>query len=186
MKCTVCSQDNYISEGIQSLFSSFRKRVNFESVFFIDVMTVPTLSENDRVEITDADLLIFIVDSVSHCRILEDNVFLKNKKNIIVKYICRMAQPYEFQDLFRCGLDFYFGYPSMSEGFNDTELNMIAFMGSGKPVSECVVCRSMSIKMISDCKRKIMRKLNVSTDIKLYDVIMKCASVNQKLSSLCY
>ena len=51
MKCTICSQDNYISEGIQYLFFLLNKRVNFESVFIIDVMTAPIISKKDALEI---------------------------------------------------------------------------------------------------------------------------------------
>lgn len=186
MKCTICSQDNYISEGIQYLFFLLNKRVNFESVFIIDVMTAPIISKKDALEIEHADLLIFIVDSTNNFRMLEENIFLKSKKGVVVKYICRKAQLYEFMDLLRCEFDFSFDYPSIRENFNDAELSMIACIGSGKSIFECTEFRGMNTKTISFCKRSIMRKLNVNTSIKLYDVVMKCTYVNKKLSSLFY
>ncbi|MFJ3458596.1 hypothetical protein ACIPMZ_16750 [Scandinavium goeteborgense] len=186
MKCTVLSQDRFLSSGIEALFNSLKKRVNFESVIFIDIMSSPVISAIDELRIREADLLIFIVDSLSNFRVLEDNLFVKYKKNINIKYICRIAQPYEFEDLLKCEIDCVSNDTNYYDDFTDKELRLISYMCTGKSFSESTVYRNINKKTLSTLKRNVMRKLNVSTDAKLYEVIWKCDNVNQILSHLCY
>lgn len=186
MNCTVFSQDNFLCTGIKSLYSSLEQWVHFESVIFIDVMSVPDLESTDDGLINTADLLVFIVDSSSSCRLLKENIFVKLNRKISVQYICRAALSYEFEDLLKCDVRNIDNKIDERSGFNAKELSLISHISTGQAIYECMEYRSMNKKTLSSWKRNIMRKLNVTTDAKLYDIIMKCSDINKKLSALCY
>ncbi|MFJ3458550.1 hypothetical protein ACIPMZ_16505 [Scandinavium goeteborgense] len=182
MKCTVLSENNYLSAGIEALFHSMCKKKNFGSVVFIDVMSPPIISDAEKLLISAAELVVFIVDSTSNFRILEDNLLVWNKGNVVFKYIFVSAQTYEFKDLLKWGGNSLLDGIKHPDDFNENELGLITHICTGQPIYGSDVYQAISKKTLSVWKRSVMRKLNVSTDAKLYKVIRRFSYLNQILS----
>lgn len=186
MKCTVYSQDNYISAGIQGLFNDKNLRVKFASAVFIDVMSLPEINVYHEMQIHDADFLVFIVDSAVHFSLLEKIMPLVKNKKSITKYIGKDAQIYEYEDLIRSELLSDYECGNEESAFSTGESLLISLIGSGYTVHEISKKKHINRKILSSWKRSLMRKMSITADITLYDVIMKHIYIKERLSRICY
>lgn len=184
MKLNVLTSNKFVSLGIKHTYENSTTQTKYKEVTFIDVISPPKFTFEQTIKIARADLLVFIVDATSNSIIIRNNKYLESLSHTMVSYINSQATPYEYKELLI--QEFEPADPIYHDSIELTkkELNIIDSISKGEEFLKCKICNKVNVKTLSNWKRNIMKKIDVTSDIKLYEVILKCSYVNHKLSSL--
>lgn len=174
MNIEIFSQDRYFSFALNYLIKNEESYAKHYSIVFIDVMDLPELSMDDMQRINNANDLVFVVHGSHDHLLIDDNIPLKLKDNINVKYICKSSPYSEFKKIVKERVTPSRVMGGCNNKLNKTELKLVNSIKHGISIKLNPIYKSTNMKILSAQKRNVMRKLNITTEITLYKVVIKC------------
>lgn len=177
MNINILSVDVYFSTALYHLIQPLGDADNPKSIVFIDVMNLPALDVNIKKCFNNADCLIFVVNRTADYLLIHDEVFQHIKSTEVVKCICKSSPTHEFEKILTEDVKYRRTTIMDKHLFNTPELKLIKSMKSGMPANLNSIYKDTNQKTLSGWKRSIMKKLEITGDINLYQLVMKCHSL---------
>lgn len=186
MKINVLSSDNYFAIAIHSFFEQKKGNSLYQSIVFIDVMHLPVLNNNYEQFIVNADCLILVVNKLNGYLLIHDEIFDHLKLDVAIQCIDKFSPLSEFEKLLDNEIKYRKIKRKTKSAFSTSELNFISSVNNGMPIKLNPIYTNTSKKVLSSWKRSVMKKLDISSDINLYHIIIKCRKLTDWFHSISY